>query len=104
MEGLRFIAVALLDTLLSVARYPNQRWEMDCEYCDRRHRARSYNMVLLRNSLHVHFSEDGAHPDGPEEVADGEWHAGTTEPVLVAGESPHAVDEDTGHIMEGQNA
>jgi hypothetical protein len=43
---------------------PGRRWEVKCTVCDEWHRARSYNMALVKMDRHAFFSDD--HPDDYE--------------------------------------
>jgi hypothetical protein len=84
MNGLKALFWGLTCDLYNLIVHPDRRWKLECDFCDRAHRARSHNGTLLRNSLHVAFADD--HPDGPEDT-DIDWESGGNEPDLVNGET-----------------
>lgn len=83
MNGLSMLFWSVVYSVYGFVRYPGRKWEHDCEFCDEQFRARSKNMVMTRYSLHVHFTEDEEHPDGPEDY-DGDWQNSDAEPTLLA--------------------
>jgi hypothetical protein len=84
MNGFQMLFWAVVYEAYNLVFHPRRRWEMDCAFCDETTRARSNNMALTKNSLHVHFADD--HPDGPEDT-DLDWGN-------PAGHNPRRVDGD----------
>jgi len=85
MNGLSMIFWSMMDWLYAIAHDRNQRWEADCLYCEKSYQSRSYNMILLKDSLHVEFAEDDLHPSR-EEMTSEEWSTDSkVEPRLVRG-------------------
>ena len=82
MNGIQMLFWAVAYEAYNYIAHPNRRWQMGCAFCDETTRARSHNMALLKNSLHVHFDDD--HPDGPEDT-DKDWHSGGPDPKRIDG-------------------
>jgi len=64
IDGLRLIVWAWAYNTYNRVANPSRRWKVDCGHCEERHTARSYNGVVLKNSLHIAFTDD--HPDPPD--------------------------------------
>lgn len=85
MNGVSMAFWAAFDWLRARLHDKNQWWALECPYCDETHHSRSHNMVLMKNSLHHHFSDDETHPmDGEEPV----------EPELVNGSTHLEFDDE----------
>lgn len=80
MEGLKLLFWAVTYSAYNALVNPSRRWEVECDFCEEVKRANSFNMALLKESLHVHFEDD--HPDGPEDV-DGDWATFGEDPEMV---------------------
>lgn len=82
MNGLKLLFWGLAYDAYNWLVNPYRVWELECDFCGETVEARSYNGALLRNSLHVHFSDD--HPDGPEDI-DVPRSEGGNEPEMTFG-------------------
>lgn len=92
MEGFKLLFWAVVDWCYAILYDRAQRWELDCPHCDETAHSRSYNMVLLKDSLHYHFTGDGQHIEGDD--GEHEQIRGRSDgPELVAG---------TTHLLEEQ--
>jgi len=64
MEGLKLLFWSFFYSFYNAIRYPGRRWIMECRAtdCEYEVRGRSYNEVIARESLHIHFSDDHERP------------------------------------------
>jgi len=81
MKGIQMVFWAVIYEAYNLLIHPSKRYKVECLFCDAEKTARSYNMALTKQSLHVHFSED-EHPSSPDEY-EGDWQNDGPEPERV---------------------
>ena len=93
MNGISMILWAGVDWCRSIAHDTDQKWRLECPYCDTVHTSRSYNTVLLKNSLHHGRAEDDRHPSA-DEMGQEQWEDNpAVVPDLVSG-TTHIPDDE----------